>query len=229
MRIALTRDVSPAMDRCELSHLARSPIDQARAVAQHAAYEQCLMELGCRVHRIPSDASMPDAVFIEDTAVVVDELAVVTRPGARSRRAETESVSTALAPFRSLAVIGAPGTLDGGDVLRVGRTFYVGDSARSNRDGIAQLGELLAPWDYRVVPVTTLEFELLHFLARQPGRVFSRDALIRHVWGGGRVVDGRAVDNLISRLRQKLEPDPARPVHLQTVWGAGYRFGETGA
>ncbi len=81
--------------------------------------------------------------------------------------------------------------------------------------------------DGRVVPVTTLEFELLHFLARQPGRVFSRDALIRHVWGGGRVVDGRAVDNLISRLRQKLEADAARPVHLQTVWGAGYRFGET--
>lgn len=155
MRIALTRDVSPAMDRCELSHLARSPIDQARAVAQHAAYEQCLMELGCRVHRVPSDASMPDAVFIEDTAVVVDELAVVTRPGAASRRGETAAVGPALAAYRRVARIEAPGTLDGGDVLRVGRTFYVGDSARSNRDGIAQLGELLAPWDYRVVPVTT--------------------------------------------------------------------------
>ncbi len=83
--------------------------------------------------------------------------------------------------------------------------------------------------DGLVVPTTTLEFELLAFLARQPGRVFSRDALIRHVWGPGRIVDGRAVDNLISRLRQKLEADPARPVILQTVWGAGYRFGETGA
>lgn len=155
MRIALTRDVSPAMDRCELSHLARSPIDHARAVAQHAAYEQCLMELGCRVHRVPADASMPDAVFIEDTAVVVDELAVVTRPGAASRRGETAAVAPALAAYRSVAEIEAPGTLDGGDVLRIGRTFYVGDSARSNRDGIAQLGELLAPWDYRVVPVTT--------------------------------------------------------------------------
>lgn len=155
MRIALTRDVSPAMDRCELSHLERSPIDHARAVAQHAAYEQCLMDLGCRVHRVPADASMPDAVFIEDTAVVVDELAVVTRPGATSRRGETAAVSAALARFRSRAVIEAPGTLDGGDVLRIGRTVYVGDSARSNRDGIAQLGELLAPWDYRVVPVTT--------------------------------------------------------------------------
>ena len=101
MRIALTRDVSPAMDRCELSHLARSPIDHARAVAQHAAYEQCLMELGCRVHRVPADASMPDAVFIEDTAVVVDELAVVARPGAASRRGESAEVAPALAAYES--------------------------------------------------------------------------------------------------------------------------------
>jgi len=86
MRTALTRDVSPALHLCELSHLARSPIDHDRALAQHAAYEQCLMELGCHVHRLPSDASMPDAVFIEDTAVVVDEVAVITRPGAKSRR-----------------------------------------------------------------------------------------------------------------------------------------------
>ena len=96
MRIALTRDVSPAMHLCELSHLARSPIDQARAVAQHAAYEQCLRELGCQVHRLPADASMPDAVFIEDTAVVVDELAVITRPGATSRRPETDAATAAL-------------------------------------------------------------------------------------------------------------------------------------
>jgi len=155
MRTALTRDVSPAMHLCELSHLARAPIDHDRAVAQHAAYEQRLMELGCRVHRLPADDSMPDAVFIEDTAVVVDELAVITRPGAKSRRPETEAVKEALEPYRLLASIEAPGTLDGGDVLRIGRTFYVGDSARSNRDGIAQLGELLAPFDYRVVPVVT--------------------------------------------------------------------------
>jgi dimethylargininase len=155
MRIAITRDVSPAMDRCELSHMARSPIDHDRAVAQHAAYEECLMELGCRVHRIPADASMPDAVFIEDTAVVVEELAVITRPGAESRRGETAAVASVLKDFRSLAEIEAPGTLDGGDVLRLGRTLYVGASDRSNRDGIAQLGRLLARWDYRVVPVAT--------------------------------------------------------------------------
>jgi len=155
MRIALTRGVSPAMHLCELSHLARSPIDQDRAVAQHAAYEQCLTELGCRVHRLPADASMPDAVFIEDTAIVVDELAAITRPGAPSRRAETAAVATALAQYRALASIDAPGTIDGGDVLKIGKTLYVGSSPRSNPEGIHQLGRLLAPWDYRVVPVVT--------------------------------------------------------------------------
>jgi dimethylargininase len=129
MRIALTRDVSPAMDRCELSHLARSPIDQARAVAQHAAYEQCLMELGCRVHRVPSDASMPDAVFIEDTAVVVDELAVAPAQGGVA--AGRNGGVAALAPMPGARR--GPGTLDGGDVLRIGRTVYVGDSAEAPR------------------------------------------------------------------------------------------------
>jgi dimethylargininase len=155
MRIALTRDVSPGMNRCELSHLARSPIDVARAVEQHAAYEQALMELGCTVHRLPADDTMPDAVFIEDTAVVVPELAVMARPGAASRRAEPRAVAHFLAPHRPIATIEAPGTLDGGDVLRIGRTLYVGVSARSNHDGIAQLARHLAPWDYRVVPVAT--------------------------------------------------------------------------
>jgi len=155
MRIALTRDVSPAMDRCELSHVARTVIDQARAIAQHADYEQCLLELGCRVHRLPADATMPDAVFIEDTAVVVDELAVVTRPGAESRRRETTAVAGALASYRATEAIAAPGTLDGGDVLRIGRTLYVGAGQRSNAEGIAQLARLLAPWDYAVRAVPT--------------------------------------------------------------------------
>lgn len=155
MRVALTRDVSPGMNRCELSHIARTPIDLVRAVAQHAAYEACLAGLGCRVHRLPAEDAMPDAVFIEDTAVVVEELAVLTRPGAATRRAETAAVAPALATFRPMASIEPPGTLDGGDVLRIGRTLYVGASARSNAEGIAQLARLLAPWDYRVLPVST--------------------------------------------------------------------------
>jgi len=77
------------------------------------------------------------------------------------------------------------------------------------------------------VPLTTLEFDLLYFLAARPGRVFSRDALMEHVWGSDRVVDDRSIDSLVSRLRRKLEPDPVRPTYIQTVWGAGYRFTES--
>lgn len=143
------------MERCELSHIARTPIDLEAARAQHAAYEQCLRDLGCRVHRLPSDDTMPDAVFLEDTAVVVDEFAVLTRPGAASRRGEVAAVAEALEPFRATAEIREPGTLDGGDVLRLGHTIYVGLSARSNAEGITQLGRHLAPHGYRVEGVVT--------------------------------------------------------------------------
>jgi DNA-binding response OmpR family regulator len=78
--------------------------------------------------------------------------------------------------------------------------------------------------DDRIVPTTGLEFDLLCFFATRPGRVFSRDELLRHVWGPGRVVEPRAVDNLVSRVRQKLEADPEHPRLLVTVWGSGYRF-----
>ena len=76
------------------------------------------------------------------------------------------------------------------------------------------------------IALTTLEFDLLYFLVSRPGRVFSREALMEHVWGSDRVVDDRSIDSLVSRLRRKLEPDLAKPRYLQTVWGAGYRFTE---
>ena len=153
--IALTRGISPAITRCELTHLAREPVDLAAARAQHAAYERCLAELGCDVRRVDSAEEFPDGVFIEDTAVVLDEVAVVTRPGAESRRGEPAAVAEALAAFRPLLHISAPGTLEGGDVLRVGRTLFVGRSTRTNDAGIAQLREHLAPYGYavRAVPV----------------------------------------------------------------------------
>ena len=74
--------------------------------------------------------------------------------------------------------------------------------------------------------ITTLEFDLLHFMAARPGRVYTREELMNHVWGEDRVVDDRSIDSLISRLRRKLERDPAHPQYIQTVWGAGYRFAE---
>jgi dimethylargininase len=150
MLLALTRAVPPSIVHCELTHLARVPIDVDRAAAQHAAYEDVLTRLGCTVVRLPDEPDHPDSVFVEDTAVVLDELAVVARPGAESRRAETESIAAALAQYRELACIKAPATLDGGDVLRAGQRIYVGLSSRTNADGVRQLADLLAPHGYDV-------------------------------------------------------------------------------
>ena len=151
--VAITRAVSPAFARCELTHVSRAPIDLERARRQHAAYEATLRELGCRVEALPALADHPDCVFVEDVAVVLDEVAVVTRPGAESRRGEETAVAGALAGHRPLARIEAPGTLDGGDVLRLGRRVFVGRTARSNEAGRRQLGALLAPHGYEVLEV----------------------------------------------------------------------------
>ena len=149
-RVAVTRGVSPAIVRCELVHQERHPIDVAAAERQHRRYEEALRALGCRVEALPADPDLADSVFVEDAAIVLDEVAVITRPGAASRRPETASIARALAPYRTLVSIEPPGTLDGGDVLRVGRTLYVGLSARSNQAAIDQLARVLAPYRYAV-------------------------------------------------------------------------------
>ena len=148
VRIALTRDVSPAIVACELTHLERVPIDVERARAEHAAYERALAAEGCMVRRVRSAPNQADAVFVEDTAVVLDELAVITRPGAASRRRETIAVAEALRELRPISRIRAPGTLDGGDVLLVGRRIYVGVGARTNEAGVEQLRALTEPHGY---------------------------------------------------------------------------------
>jgi len=150
--VAVTRKVSSAMMRCELTHLDRVAIDVALAREQHRAYEQVLGDLGCRIETLPEEPELPDSVFVEDTAIVLEDVAVITRPGAQSRRAETASMAAALGKYRDLVRIESPGTLDGGDVLRVGRTLYVGTSSRSNASGIEQLGALLRTFGYRVLP-----------------------------------------------------------------------------
>jgi dimethylargininase len=150
---AITRAVSPSMNRCELTYLDRQEIDIARAGEQHAAYVRCLRELGLSVCELPADPALPDCVFVEDPAVVVDEVAVITRMGAESRLPEAEAMAEALGRFRPLCRMRAPATLDGGDVFRVGRTLFAGVSQRTNREGIAQLAAAVAPYDYDVQPV----------------------------------------------------------------------------
>lgn len=153
MLTAITREVSPRIGDGERTHVARRAIDRDVAVEQHARYERCLSDLGCRVRRLPAGSDAPDSVFVEDTAVVLDELAILARPGAPSRRAETQAVAEALAEYRTLAAIEPPATLDGGDVLRVGRTVYVGLSSRTDRAAASQLEHVLAPFGYEVHPV----------------------------------------------------------------------------
>jgi dimethylargininase len=150
MLIAITRGVSPAIDRCELTHLERIPINLERARRQHHAYEEALQGLGVEVHSLPEEPQLPDSVFVEDTAIVLDECALLTRPGADSRQSETESIARELAPYRSLFSIQAPGTLDGGDVLTVGRTIFVGLSSRSNQAAIDQMQEFFFPYSYTI-------------------------------------------------------------------------------
>jgi dimethylargininase len=128
-------------------------MDVQRAVRQHRAYTQALQSLGCSLEWLPPLPHCPDGVFVEDTAVVLPEIAVVTRPGASSRRGETPSVAAALAQRAYVSVIVEPACLDGGDVLHIGRTLHVGASHRTNEAGIAQLAALLLPYGYRVATV----------------------------------------------------------------------------
>ena len=150
----LVRPPSDALARCALTFLERQPIDIARAAAQHAAYVAALRAAGVTVRVLAAEPDLPDAVFVEDTAVVVDECAVLTRPGIDSRRGEVETVGAALDAVRPTVRITAPGTLEGGDVLRVGRILFVGQTPRTNAEGTRQLAALLEPHGYEVRPVT---------------------------------------------------------------------------
>lgn len=148
--LALIRDVGPALGECELTHLDRAPIDPALAARQHQAYRTALERLGCRIRVVPPAPGHPDAVFVEDAAVILDEVAVATRPGARSRRGEVAGVAVVASEYRPLRRIERPGTVDGGDVLRVGRTIFVGASERTNAEGFRQLRAILEPAGYEL-------------------------------------------------------------------------------
>jgi dimethylargininase len=201
---AVTRSISPAIARCELTHLAREPIDIDRAVAQHGEYQRALADLGCRVLRLPAGPDLPDAVFIEDTAVVFDELAVIMRPGAESRQAETVEVAEALTDYRRLVTIQPPGTLDGGDVLVVDNTIFVGQSSRSNAEGASQLHQLMEPYGYTV---NRIEVSGCLHLKTAVTQVADRTLLLNPEW-----VRPGAFGEL-----EAIEVDPAEPFGANAV------------
>jgi dimethylargininase len=152
MPIAFTRAVSPRLFACETTQAFDVPIDPVRAIRQHAAYEDALIEAGLAIVRLPALPDHPDGVFVEDMAILLGGHAIVTRPGAASRAGEAESVAQGLAEAFSVHRLRA-GHVDGGDVLEIGRTLYVGLSARTDEAGVQALGELAGPLGYRVVPV----------------------------------------------------------------------------
>jgi dimethylargininase len=133
--------------------------DYERALGQHAAYIEALQTLGLAVTVLPADEAYPDGCFVEDTAVLTEKGAVLTNPGAESRRGEVEGMIPVLREFyrEEPGRITAPGTLEGGDVMRVGDRFYVGRSARTNDEGIRQFAEILKPWGYTLIPVALRE------------------------------------------------------------------------
>lgn len=153
MIVALTREPARALDACELTYREREPVDAGAAAGQHRAYCEALRACGARVVTLPPAEELPDSVFVEDTAIVLDEVAVLTRPGVESRRGEVRLIEPEVARLRPVVRIEPPATLEGGDVLRLGRTLYVGLSPRTNAAGAAALRRLVAPHGYEVVTV----------------------------------------------------------------------------
>ena len=164
---AFTRAVSPRLAECELTHLEREPIDPSAADIQHATYERALTDAGFEVIRLADLPDHPDAVFVEDTALLLGDHAVITRPGVASRANEAESTAAGLAAFFELHRL-ENGFLDGGDVLRIADTIYVGRSARTDASGISELRRIVAPFGYRVV-----EAELRDCLHLKSGTTFA--------------------------------------------------------
>jgi len=150
---AIVHAPGPALARCEVTFVARQPIDVGRATAQHRDYCALLAACGVEVESVAVSPDHADAVFVEDTAVVLDECAVLGAMGVASRRDEVAAIAPVLRRFRSVHAVNAPAKLEGGDVLRIGRTLYVGRSARTNEHGVKALAAIATPLGYRVVPV----------------------------------------------------------------------------
>ena len=151
---ALVRAPGSRLAEGIVTHQRRVPVDVDLARAQHAAYADALAACGWRIAPVPAVEDCPDSVFVEDTVVVCEDLAVLARPGAPARRAEVAGVAAMAGPLGlRTAAIAAPGTLDGGDVLQAGHTVYVGRGGRTNGAGIRQLRALLAPLGRTVIAV----------------------------------------------------------------------------
>lgn len=209
MQLAITREVSRSIDRCELTYLSREPIQLARARQQHMQYEQALRDLGLAVLSLPEMPDLPDAVFVEDTALVLDECAILLRPGVASRVPEVNSIGMVLGHFRQVYELRAPAHADGGDILRLGQRIFVGVGQRTNVEAIEQIRSFVTPFGYSVGAVRTAGCLHLKSAATEvaPGTV-----LINPAW-----IELDALEDV-----KCLEVDPSEPYA-----GNVLRLGET--
>lgn len=151
--IAIVRDVPDSFQKCLTSFHTKVQIDVALAKHQHQQYCNTLSSLGLKLIRIEADDTLPDCCFTEDTAIVVDDFAVITIPGAPGRILETIEIEKILSPLKTIVHITNPGTIDGGDVLKIGKKIFIGNSARTNVEGISQVDTIVKPLGYEVIPV----------------------------------------------------------------------------
>lgn len=179
MVIAITREVSSRFNECEITHIDRTPIDLDIARKQHHEYVQTLAKIGCQIIELDEEQDLPDSVFVEDTAFILPEVAVITRPGADSRKPETESIIQSLSSHRPLVHVVAPATVDGGDVLVLGKNIFIGMSTRSTPEAVTQLQGLLDNYGYTVVGVKLTD--CLH-LKTAVTRVDDNTLLINKNW-----------------------------------------------
>jgi dimethylargininase len=203
---AITRPPGIRLADCELTHLERVPIDLERAREQHRAYQRALRELGAEVVSLAPDDEHPDACFVEDTAVILGDVAVITRPGALSRRAEVEPIAEVLGEWLELRRIEAPGTLDGGDVLHVDRTLFIGitPGGRTNAAGADALRAFAsaAGFDARAIPFRGC----LHL---KTAVSFLGDEAV--------LIDPACVDPAVFGSLRRIEMDPGDPLRASAL------------
>jgi dimethylargininase len=216
MTTAICRGISPRFNECEITHIGRRPINLKKARAQHEEYVRTLAFLGCTILELPEEKDFPDSVFVEDTAIVLPEIAIIANPGAVSRAGETESIARVLAQFRPIVKLPPSATLDGGDVLVMGRQIYVGMSTRSNFKSLTQLRNILSPLDYQVIGIEV--HGCLH-LKSAVSRVNDDTVLINRQW-----VDGIQFNRFKMIDIAATEPHAANclPLHGEILFPSSY-------
>ena len=226
---ALTHLPSPALEACQLTYLDRQPIDFKRARLQHANYCKALRDCGAEVRTLSVNTSLPDSAFIEDCAVILDELAVITSMGTQARREELAGIEPEVARLRPIKHISLPATLEGGDVLQIGKKLFVGHSPRTNKQGIQAFSAIVEPLGYQTIPVevhgclhlktgcTALDDETVllnpEWVDIEPFQEFKRISVpTSEPWGAN-----------VLRINKMLLMNAAFPETLDLVQNAGYK------